>query len=219
MNADLERINLRLDLLERQNCRLRLALCLLFVPILGIFWIAARTQEGTPQVTAGASQEVHAQRFVLTDSRGRELAVWGVGASGPFLHFLAGTISPAATAPAAIPVSLDTSGLIFSDAAGTETAINASGLDLAASGSHAFLKAQSLEMKPAQSKAEVNLRLTSAGPTLLLQDAGGSLAAIGVHAFSATATGAAQRTGAASIVLVAPNRRILWSAPGPSAHR
>jgi len=219
MDTDLDLIHLRLKALEQQNRRLRAALCVLTIPILGILWMASlRWQGETAPPPGGSTPEVHAQRFVLLDSAGKERAVLGMGASGPFLHFLPAAESPSAAEPALVPVSLDSSGLVFSGPAGTGMAANAEGIEIASTSGRAYLKAQSLELKPAQSAAVVTLRLAPAGPTLLLQDAGGSLASIGVHSLSPAASAVAQRTGAASIVLVAPDHRILWSAPAAAHH-
>jgi hypothetical protein len=91
----------------------------------------------------------------------------------------------------------------------------ADGLELQSSGGHTELKGLALKMQPASSSASVQLEVPPAGPSLLLQDATGGLAAIGVHSFVPPHSAPARRTSAASMALVSPDHRILWSAPPP----
>lgn len=209
MLAPMPLIESRLHALERQNRRLRLALFLLAITVTAAFALGfSRGQNASDSYEPSA--EVKAQRFVLVDSSGREQAVLGLGANGPFLHFLS-------SGSAAVPVSVDASGIAVHNAFGFNTTLDAGGLVLDSTASRTELKAQSLEMKPASSSATASLRISPDGPSLLLRDAAGGLAALGVHSFVPEKSAVARRTSAAAIALVAPDHRILWSAPPPPA--
>lgn len=211
MNDDMHWIVSHLNSLERENRRLRLVLCILVLPIMALLWMGLRQEQELQVPIADASPEVHAQRFVLVDSGGRERAVLGIGPNGPFLHFFG-------SGGASVPLSLDASGLVLHDFSGSGAALSANGLELSSTVGHAILKAQSLELKPVSSSAHASLGFVPDGPSLLLQDDRGSLVAVGVHLFAPSSSRTVQRTGAASIALVSPDHHILWSAPPPVHH-
>lgn len=207
MTAAVQEIEFRLNALERQNRRLRVALCLLTISVTAVMGMGFRRA----QAAAGsipASPEMQAQRFVLVDSAGHERAVLGLGPNGPFLHFLASDST-------AVPTSIDTSGVILRGRSGISAALVADGVELESAGSHAEFKAWALKIQPASSRASAQLEMLPAGPSLLLQDASGGLAAVGVHSFVPPHSAVTRRTSAASIALVSPDHRILWSAPPP----
>lgn len=211
MSEGLDQVRYRLDRLERQNRQLRWMVRLLALPLAAmVLMAAAGHQESGEGAQIAPSPEMHAQRFVLVDSAGRERAVLGLGSNGPFLHFLAASGTDRGTAP----VSLDVQGLTVSATGTTGAALNAQGLTIAGVNGRALLDAQSLSLEPARSGAEASLHLGESGPSLRLKDAKGGLAVMGVQSFAPSPGGVARTTGAASITLVGPNHRVLWSAPG-----
>jgi len=205
MPANPPEFELRLNALERQNRRLRLALCALALPLAVLLGAGFHGRQSAA-VSIPPSPEVQAQRFVLVDSSGHEKAVLGLGPNGPFLHFLGSDAG-------VTPLSVDGSGVVVRGSSGLAAALDAGGVELDASAGHAELKAQSLTMQPSSSSASVRLQVQQGAPSLVLQDAGGSLAAVGVHSFAASRSALARRTSAASIALVSSDHRILWSAP------
>lgn len=200
-----QEFELRLNSLEGENRRLRRAVGLLAVSIGVLLGLGFhRWQEPSPSIPA--SPEVQAQRFVLVDSRGHEQAVLGVGPNGPFLNLLG-------TNPNVVPVAVNESGLVLRGSSGLGAALDAGGLEMDSPSGHTEVKARSLSMQPASSAASVHLQVAGGGPSLVLQDASGNIAAIGVHAIAPSPSAPPRRTSAASIALVSSEHRILWSAP------
>lgn len=198
---------LRLNTLEGENRRLRRAVCLLTVAIGVVLGVGFRRWQ-EPALSIPASPEVQAQRFVLVDAHGHEQAVLGLGPNGPFLHLLG-------TNPNVVPVAVNESGLIVRGSSGIGVALDAGGLELDSPSGHTEVKARSLTLQPASSSASVRLQVAGVGPSLVLQDASGNIAAIGAHAFAPSPSAPPRHTSAASIALVSSEHRILWSAPPP----
>lgn len=210
MVENLPQLESRLNTLEGQNRRLRLACCLFAISMTAVLGVGFRRQQTTSASIPG-SAEIQAQRFVLVDSGGRERAVLGLGPEGPFLHFLA---SPSGTVPAStVPASMDASGVVVRGPSGVSATLQATGLELGSMAGHAELNAQSLKIQHSASSASVNMQIVREGPTLLLQDASGGLASMGVHSYVPAGAVTPHHTSAASIALVSPDHHILWSAP------
>lgn len=190
MTNDHEGILKRLEKLERQNRRMKLAGLGAFV-IAGTLLLMGQTRRVHPST-------ITATGFVLVDAQGRERATLAMYNGGPRLDLY----DENGKARAGLTVTSDGPGLGLFDANGK-----------ARVGLSAFSDGPGLALFDANGKPRVGLVAFSDGPVLDLSDANGFTADIGVTDLVTPVTGETHKTSAASIVLFGKDKKLLWSAP------
>lgn len=191
MSNDHEGILRRIERLERQNRRMKLA-GLGALVIAGAFLLMG--QASGPHTLP----EVRANSFVLVDAQGKQRATLDIIMDQPRLALsdTNGTIR------AALAISLGGPALVLVGSNGSAAASLAVQPD-----------GPLLDMLGANSMQAVTLEIPTHGPELKLNDANGFETAIGATDLITPTTGETQTTSAASLVLFGKDKKVLWSAP------
>jgi hypothetical protein len=187
-STDLQTIQARLEKLEAQNRKLKLA-GLAGLIILGA-GIAMAQSAPTPKV-------IEAQRFVVKDAHGNVRAWLGVFGEGSELILGNSGKQPMMT----LQVTERAGDLHFQ---GQENSGMNLGLDFGV---------PAISMAGSSGSGQATLRINDAGPSFSLRDSRGFSATVGVPETEPNGTTRSDKRSAASVRLFDKAGRILWSAP------
>jgi len=204
-------IECRLEKLERQNRRMKLAGLGAFV-IAGTLLLMGQARPVQPSTIRG-------NRFVLVDAQGQERAVIEMYKGGPVLALCNANKNPSAVL-STLSLIGDLSLCGANRQARALDAFSAAGPSLALYDAHGTPRAQlgvswgysGLTLSDVNGKTRAGLHAFSGGPMLDLYDASGFEAIVG-STDVLTSTGETHETSAASIVLFGKDKKVLWSAP------
>jgi hypothetical protein len=237
MNQHTETLSERLDILERQNRRWRIAALLAMIGLLAVF---AMAQTSTPHVVN--ADRVRAREFQLIDSAGKQRAALSIVKGEPGLALLddggklKAILAVAGREPwlglfdgaGKVRAKLDVTGgipalALVGDAGAAKMILGVEGehpaLLLADTAGKVRAKLHVTEGGPelllydADGNMRAFLSATSAGPTLDINDGEGFRTVIGSMDLVTTATGEQHHRSAASVLIFDKKGKVIWSAP------
>jgi len=185
----------RLDRLERENRRLKVAGAVL---VLALVAVGAMGQ----MIPRAVSKVVEAERFVLRDTTGKGLAILGTDASGILALSLADQTGKIRAGLVVTPDGMPV--LSLYDQNGKPRA----GLGVLADGT------PGLALHDQNGKERLLLNVTTNGPSLILQDENSKARAVlGQTVLEVKATGTVEQRPASSLVLFDKDGKVIWKAP------
>ncbi len=212
----LDTLTQRLDRLERENRRLKLAGVILLLALAAVGAMGQMIPRAVPKV-------VEAERFVLRDTRGKILATLGTEASGTSLSVYDQNGKPRA----GLSVIADGAPvLVLFDQNGKDRA----GLVLGADGTPALalldqngkrraVLSTLVDGRPGLLLADQNekgrllLGVDTSGPSLVLRDENQNRAMLGHAALEGKTAGTVEQRPASSLVLFDKDGTVIWKAP------
>jgi len=227
--SELTAITKRLERLEKENRRMKLAILGIGVAALAVF---TASWEGRAR-TANVTQTVTASKFILHDNLGRVRAWLGMDGNEPSLELRDDEGDTIAALLEDMTANRDKGTIVLSEAKGhsaatiTDDSLNLDGhislmgdsggttigegdMFIGKGRDSVFVSHNGIELSGTGGKVDLT---NSSGPSLSLQDAAGFMATFGTADLVMARTGKAERTSAASIDLFDRKGHVIWQAP------